>query len=229
MPTRTHDTDQDDTMEVRCDHPEALDGLDRARATWSRIEALRTATGVLGVDASFRRYAKKTPNDTRYGEQWDLPLIRCPEAWDVTTGSSSVIVAVIDTGQTDHPDLAGKQVAGYDFISDPANAADGGGRDSDPTDPGDGSGGQPSSFHGTHVSGTIGAATNNGLGVAGIAWGVSLMPLRVLGVNGGDDADIIAAIRYAAGLSNATGQLPSTRANVTNMSLGGGGFDQTFQ
>src|SRR5439155_8404190 len=58
---------------------------------------------------------------------------------------------------------------------------------------------------------------------------VSLMPLRVLGVDGGDDADIIAAIRYAAGLSNATGQLPSTRANVINMSLGGGGFDQTFQ
>ncbi|MBL9086052.1 MAG: S8 family peptidase, partial [Planctomycetia bacterium] len=216
-------------VEVTFDLPTGLSEEDRARATWSRVLALRAADGVAAATASFRRFARKTPNDPRYDEQWHYPLIRLPEAWDVTTGSSSVIVAVIDTGSTAHPDLSGRFIAGYDFISDPDIAADGNGRDTDATDPGDSEGGEPSSFHGTHVAGTIGAATNNGTGVAGVCWNVSIMPLRVLGKGGGDDADIVAAIRYAAGLSNASGRLPAQRAHVINMSLGGGGFDQAMQ
>ncbi len=217
-------------VEVAFDLPAGLSAEDRARATWSRVLGLRAVEGVAAAATpSFRRFARKTPNDPRYDEQWHYPLIRLPEAWDVTTGSSSVIVAVLDTGSTAHPDLAGRFVAGYDFVSDPSIAGDGNGRDTDATDPGDGEGGEPSSFHGTHVAGTIGAATNNGTGVAGVCWNVSIMPLRVLGIGGGDDADIVAAIRYAAGLSNASGRLPAQRANIVNMSLGGGGFDQAMQ
>lgn len=214
---------------VTFDVPAALGAEDGARVTFARIAALRSLEGVAAASPSYRRFAKKTPNDTRYAEQWDLPLLRLPEAWDITTGSSSVIVAVIDTGSTAHPDVAGHNGTGYDFISDVTTAGDGNGRDSDPTDVGDGEGGQPGSYHGTHVSGTIGAVSNNGQGISGVNWNVTLMPLRVLGIGGGDDADIVAAIRYAAGLSNATGMLPAKRANVINMSLGGGGFDQTFQ
>ena len=208
---------------------DGLEPEDAARVTWARVAAARAVAGVAYADPSYRRFARKTPDDPRYGEQWHYSTIRAPEAWDVTTGSASVVVAVVDTGWTDHPDLVGKDRDGYDFVSDAANAADGGGRDADPTDPGDGVGGEPSSFHGTHVAGTIGAATDNGKGVAGVCWAVTIMPLRVLGVEGGDDADIIAAIRYAAGLSNASGRTPSQRANVINMSLGGGGYDQAFQ
>ena len=209
--------------------PATLGAEDAARWTFAVTVGFRSGLDVVATSPSYRRSIKKTPNDTRYSEQWDLPLIHLPEAWDITTGSSSVIVAVIDTGSTAHPDVAGHNGTGYDFISDPTIAGDGNGRDSDPTDVGDGESGQPGSYHGTHVSGTIGAVSNNSQGVAGVNWNVTIMPLRVLGIGGGDDADIIAAIRYAARLTNATGQLPAKRANVINMSLGGGGFDQTFQ
>ncbi|MBK7875087.1 MAG: S8 family serine peptidase [Planctomycetes bacterium] len=170
-----------------------------------------------------------TPNDTYYGLQWHYPLIHLPEAWSITTGDDAVIVAVIDTGETAHPDLAGRQIAGYDFISSATIAADGDGRDTDPTDVGDGNGVQPSSFHGTHVAGTIAAATNDGDGVAGVTWSGKVMHLRVLGVGGGTDFDIANAIRYAARLSNVSGALPALKANVINMSLGGPGASSTVQ
>ena len=97
-----------------------------------------------------------------------------------------MIVAVVDTGvRLDHPDLQGQLVAGYDFIRDATRARDGNGIDPDPNDPGDLGSGAGSSFHGTHVAGTIAAATNNGIGVAGIAFGAKVMPVRVLGRNGG--------------------------------------------
>ncbi len=211
------------------DVPAALSPEDGQRATISRALALRGAPGIRYAEPNRRRRATKTPNDPRYAEQWNYPLIRCPEAWDLTTGSSSAIVAVIDTGKTAHPDLTGKWTAGYDFISDPSVAGDGDGRDGDPTDVGDGGGFGPSSFHGTHVAGTVGAATDNATGVSGVGWNVRVMPLRVLGIGGGLDSDLVPAIRYAAGLANATGQVPAQRADVLNMSIGGAGYSQALQ
>ncbi|GAA2536152.1 MULTISPECIES: S8 family serine peptidase [Streptomyces] len=179
-----------------------------------------------------------TPNDTEYTKQWDLfettAGMRVPGAWDLATGSG-VTVAVIDTGYVAHSDLAANVVGGYDFISDTAVAVDGNGRDSNPADPGDwyaaGECGQQtgsnSSWHGTHVAGTIAAATNNGKGIAGVAYGAKISPLRVLGKCGGYDSDIIDAITWASG--GAVSGVPANPnvAKVINMSLGGGGTCST--
>ncbi|MEM7017339.1 MAG: S8 family peptidase, partial [Pseudomonadota bacterium] len=149
---------------------------------------------------------------------------------DITTGSPNVIVAVIDTGVLlSHPDLQGKLVPGFDFIADPNIALDGSGIDSNPDDPGDQSS-SGSSFHGTHVAGIVAAATNNGSGVAGSGWDTRIMPLRVLGRGGsGSDFDIEQALRFAAGLPNDSGTVPTQRADVINMSLGGTSISGTFQ
>ncbi|MGH0037225.1 MAG: S8 family peptidase [Myxococcota bacterium] len=202
----------------------------------ARLETLRTVkhlrrrSDVETADLNYVRHALAVPDDEFFDLQWHYPLIDLPQAWDVTTGSSDVIVAVIDTGVLlGHPDLEGQLVAGFDFISDPDNADDDDGIDADPDDPGDGQRGETSSFHGTHVAGTVAAATNNGDGVAGVAWDARIMPLRVLGLRGGTDFDIIQAVRFAARLSNDSGTLPDERAQVLNLSLGGGGFSQSAQ
>jgi len=200
-----------------------------ARGTLRAIAGLLRRGSIEYAEPNRIRRAMATPNDTFFNLQWHYGLLNLPAAWDITTGSNDVIVAVIDTGQTNHPDLAGRQIAGYDFISSAANARDGDGLDPDPTDPGDLSGGTTSSFHGTHVAGTIGAATNNGTGVAGVTWQTRIMHLRTLGRFGGEDFDIANAIRYAARLPNASGTLPAERAHVINMSLGGTGTSQTLQ
>jgi serine protease len=225
------------------------------------------------------------PNDTYYANasalgvtagQWYLQTasstpggvvssINAPAAWSVTTGSSSVVVAVIDTGvRFDHPDLAGQffTVAGqsygygYDMIgyaenssaASVATANDGNGQDPDASDPGDwitpaednqvggtfyhcgnqdSTGkyiGSNSSWHGTHVAGLIAAATNNGMGMAGVAGGVKLLPVRVLGKCGGYDSDIMAGMLWAAGIP--VPGIPTNTAHpakVLNMSLGGSG------
>jgi subtilisin family serine protease len=137
------------------------------------------------------------PNDTYYpGFQADLPRIGMPAAWSTMTGSPSVVVAILDTGTTvDHEDLVGTNfVAPFDFVHGSLNAVDGEG-------------------HGTHVTGTIAARTNNGIGIAGIAPGVSIMPLKVLrdADGGGEFSDLYDAIDYAR----------NNHANVINMSLGG--------
>ncbi|MFF4148801.1 S8 family serine peptidase [Streptomyces sp. NPDC001651] len=176
-----------------------------------------------------------TPNDTEYAKQWDLfettAGMRVPGAWDVATGTG-VTVAVIDTGYVAHSDLAANIVPGYDFISDATVANDGNGRDSDPSDPGDWTAadecqsGDPaygSSWHGTHVAGTIAAVTGNGKGVAGIAHGAKVSPLRVLGKCGGYDSDIIDAITWASGGTVSGVPANTNVAEVVNMSLGGGG------
>jgi len=178
-----------------------------------------------------------TPNDSMYNQQWhyfeSTGGIRLPTAWDTTNGSG-VRVAVIDTGYRPHADLAANIVGGYDFISDTFVANDGGGRDSDARDPGDWmnagqcGGGYPPSFassswHGTHVAGTVAAVTNNSTGVAGVAYGAKVVPIRVLGKCGGLTSDIADAIVWAAGGS--VSGVPSNPypARVINMSLGGGG------
>jgi serine protease len=215
------------------DLPAGLDARAARLATLQRVRALAEDGRVEYAEPNVIWRAQGnpvvTPNDPYYPLQWDMPLMRLPEAWFLTTGSSAVIVAVLDTGEQPHPDLAGRQIAGYDFISSASSAGDGDGIDPDPTDEGDGNGVQPNSFHGTHVSGTIGAASNNNLGVAGVTWATGLMSLRVLGKDGGTSFDIANAIKYAARIANNSGTLPPQRANVINMSLGGPGASSTVQ
>ncbi|UCH58580.1 MAG: S8 family serine peptidase, partial [Anaerolineales bacterium] len=187
-----------------------------------------------------------TPNDPQYPSQWHYQAptpgtygINAPAAWDVTTGAASVVVAVIDTGITNHADLSGRTVPGYDFIINTFVSNDGDGRDSDPTDPGDwiatndcypGSGAYNSSWHGTHVAGTIGAATDNNLGVAGINWNSMILPVRVLGKCGGYLSDIAEGMRWAAGLTVFGVPDNPNPAKVLNLSLGGtGACDSTYQ
>jgi len=212
---------------------EALEPLDAARTTLAAMAAFAADPSVEWAEPNFIRRAlgggTTEPNDALYNKQWHYDLIRLPQAWSVATGDPSVIVAVIDTGSRPHPDLDGNTIAGFDFISDPTNAGDGDGIDPNPIDPGDGDSLQPSSFHGTHVAGTVGAVSNNNVGVAGVNWNCSLMHLRVLGLNGGTDADIAQSVRYAARLSNSSGTLPAQRARVINMSLGGPGSNSTMQ
>ena len=186
-------------------------------------KALSKRSDILEAGLNYRYYPTAIPNDTNYNLQWHYPSINLPQAWDLTTGSPNVIVAVIDTGVlVNHPDLQGQLVPGYDFIADNANSGDGQpGIDPDPNDPGDGGGVTTSSFHGTHVSGTIAAASNNNLGVAGIAWGVKIMPCRAVGINGGLRYDIEQCVRFVSGLSNDSGTLPAQRADIINLSLGG--------
>ena len=193
------------------------------------IKALRSRQNVLYADPNYIRHALKTPIDEFYSFQWHYPLINLPEAWDVTTGNSNVIVAVIDTGVLlRHADLQGQLIAGYDFISDPAISVDGDGIDNDPDDPGDDSQ-NGSSFHGTHVAGTVAAATVGTTGVAGVAWLTKIMPLRVLGKGGGTSYDIMQGVRYAAGLVNDSGSTPAQRADIINLSLGGASGSQAEQ
>lgn len=171
------------------------------------------------------------PNDELYPDQWHYPAINLPQAWDMTTGSANTVVAVVDSGilfeagnaARTHPDLVGKVLPGYDFISDPQVALDGDGRDPNPFDPGDNPGGQ-SSYHGSHVAGTIAAATNNGIGVAGVDWQAQLLPIRVLGLNGsGSLLDVLEGMIWAAGRSVPGVPNNPNPAHVINMSLGGQG------
>ncbi len=208
------------------DQRRRLDTLAAAK-TLAQDPLVRYAEPNLIAQASF------VPNDPDYSRQWHYPLLGLPQAWDLNTGRRSdglpAIVAVLDSGiRLDHPDLQGQLVAGYDFVSDPLQSHDGDGIDPDPSDPGDPNDPDGSVFHGTHVAGTVGAATNNGIGVAGVAFNARIMPVRVLGAFG-TYYDIIQGIRFAAGLSNDSGVVPARRADVINMSLGGQGQSLALQ
>jgi serine protease len=189
-------------------------------------------------------HALFTPNDPRYNEQWHYSEstagINAPAAWDKATGTG-VVVGIVDTGYRPHADLSGQILQGYDFISDTFVSNDGNGRDSDASDPGDwinvndcGPGdpdqNYPSSWHGTHVAGTIAAKTNNSLGVAGVAFNAKIVPARVLGKCGGYTSDIADAIIWVSGGSVSGVPANANPAKVINISLGGtGSCDTTTQ
>jgi len=195
---------------------------------------------VRSAEPDVMRTSTAVPNDPRFSEQWYLQTpgssaqgIDLPSAWDITRGSSSVVVAVIDTGRLDHPELSGRLVDGYDFVSQTKNSKDGDGWDSDETDLGDWSEsddplytctvGDPfksSSWHGTHVSGIIAANADNSVGIAGVAPNVRVQHVRVLGTCGGRTSDEAVAIRWAAGLPVDGVPLNPTPAKVINLSLG---------
>lgn len=189
-----------------------------------------------------------TPNDTAFSQQWHYAApnlypgsANLPAAWGETTGSANVVVAIVDTGVVNHRDLAPRlnggtsTLAGYDFISRAVNGNDGDGRDSDPSDPGDwissedaassnftGCSLHNSSWHGTHVAGTIGAVSNNAIGVTGVDWNAHLLIARSVGKCGGYLSDIADAIRWSAG-EPVNGIANPTPAHVINLSLGGNG------
>ena len=193
-------------------------------ATLEVVKRLQADPAIAWAQPNYIRRAQLTPDDEDYSRQWHYEQINLPDAWDTTTGSDEIIVAVLDTGiLSEHPDLAGRLIPGYDFVTDEFRAQDGDGIDPDPEDPGDDPENQSSSFHGTHVAGTIGAATNNAIGVAGVTWQTRIMPVRVLGALGGTSSEVSQGIRFAAGLTNESGTVPDEPAHVINMSLGGGG------
>ncbi|MEN5203924.1 S8 family peptidase [Stenotrophomonas sp. TWI700] len=218
---------------VKADRP-----LDRAEAELL-MRRLAADPSVEYVEVDQLMQATLVPNDTRFSEQWGFGTsnasINVRPAWDKATGTG-VVVAVIDTGITNHPDLNANILPGYDFISDAAMARDGGGRDNNPNDQGDwyaanecGSGipASNSSWHGTHVAGTVAAVTNNSTGVAGTAFNAKVVPVRVLGKCGGYTSDIADAIVWASGGTVSGVPANANPAEVINMSLGGGGSCST--
>jgi len=198
------------------------------------MDAFASESNVTYIEPNSRMTIRLTPNDTRYSEQWHyfdaVAGMKLPGAWDLATGTG-ITVAVIDTGITTHSDLSGNVVAGYDFVSNATNARDGNGRDSNPNDQGDWFTGAEcgvsynsnSSWHGTHVAGTIAAVSNNAKGVAGVAFGAKIQPIRGLAKCGGTLADIADAIVWASGGTVSGIPANATPSKVINMSLGGGG------
>lgn len=190
--------------------------------------------------ADKRRQIQQIPSDPLIVNQWyfigaEPSATRMDQAWDVTTGDAATVVAVLDTGvRYEHPDLANKLLPGYDFISDARVGNDGDGPDADASDPGDwidatdrataffaNCTSTRSSWHGTRVSGLIGAASNEGIGLAGAGWSTRILPVRVLGKCGGFDSDIVDGMRWAAGLPVDGVPMNPTPANIINLSLGG--------
>jgi serine protease len=205
------------------------------------LAALQARADIEYAEPDTQMYALSTPNDPNYPQQWDYyePTggMNLPGAWDLATGTGAV-VAVLDTGKTSHPDLDAHWLAGYDFISSSTAARDGNGRDSNPQDQGDwyaaGECGQTtasnSSWHGSHVAGTIAALGNNGVGVAGVAYNAKVLPVRVLGKCGGTSSDIADAIVWASGGTVSGVPANPNPAKVINLSLGGSGAcSQTYR
>ena len=196
-------------------------------------------TGNAGGPTSGQWYLRPPTTELR-------SAINAESAWNYTIGSPSIVVADIDTGvRFDHPDLmrvasGGNLLPGYDMIEDVETANDGDGRDPDASDPGDWltqaeitqNGGvfedcadapENSSWHGTQTAGIIAALTNNGIGMASVGHTVRVLPVRALGKCGGFDSDIIASIRWAAGMSVFGVPANPNPARVINMSLGSEG------
>lgn len=197
------------------------------------MDKLAADPAVESVEPDIRLYpVSLEPRDQDWSSLWGLHGtygVDSQEAWKYTQGEGAV-VAVLDSGITRHPDLDANILPGYDFIADPETATDGDGRDSDPTDSGDwqvaGECGEPrgrdSSWHGTHVAGTI-AAVADSKGVVGVAPKSKVVPVRVLGKCGGRLSDFADAIAWSVGVDVQGAPKNQNPADVINMSLGGGG------
>jgi serine protease len=209
--------------------------LELVQAQQLAREIMASDSTVEYAEPDLMMHAMMVPNDSRYNEQWQLfestGGINVQTAWDNSTGSG-IVVGVIDSGYRPHADLAANIVQGYDFISDTFVSQDGNGRDSDAQDVGDSmlagecdigdpSEDLPSSWHGTHTAGTVGAITNNGSGVAGVAFNAKVLPVRVLGKCGGLTSDIADAIVWASGGAVSGVPANANPARVLNISLGG--------
>jgi serine protease len=244
----------------------ALASSSDAQSTLDFIADLRTRPDVEYAQPNYRYKHTLTPNDPKYPVQvpastpnnvWHYGMANIPTAWDTTTGDSSVVIAILDTGilynkadyigldanntrePNTHEDLycgsgaANRWLQGFDFVSYSSGVETNTFDDDDPADLGPVA---DTGFHGTHVAGTIGACSNNALGIAGINWSSRLMAVRVLGPDGGYTSDITRGMRWAAGLSvtanTGSGNTSITNPNpadVLNMSLGGPGVDQAYQ
>jgi subtilisin family serine protease len=157
------------------------------------LPRLRSLPGVVAAEPDAVVSAHRKPNDPYAVSQWAIAKTGLSRAWDVTTGTSAVTVAVIDTGvAAGHPDLKGKVLAGVDVVNGDDDATDDHG-------------------HGTHVAGTVAAATNNRRGVSGVAWGAKVLPVKVLNESGsGTSCDVVVGIVEAV----------KRGAHVLNLSLG---------
>jgi serine protease len=221
---------------------------------WAVPDALMRLQNVAPTDPGFGgQWSLATPASAKGGAN-------LPAAWTVTKGSNAVVVAVLDSGiRPGHPDLAGRLLPGYDFSSSdfavvlgvPPNwfAVDGDGWDADPTDPGDYIDSallaqvppsavtlldlsvSPSTWHGTHVAGTIGAASNNGIGVTGVDWSARILPVRVAARGGRTPtSNVINGLLWAVGLPVQGAPANPSPARVLNLSLGGPGpCDAAYQ
>lgn len=170
--------------------------------------ALQTSADVAFAEPNYIAYALDTPSDPYFTSQWAYNVAEFSSAWEVTKGSSDIVVAVVDTGiDLDHPDFnctvsngAVKLTSGFNFYSDNSNPDDDNG-------------------HGTHVAGTVAACTGNGVGVSGSAPNVRLMPVKVLGSSGsGSYSNVADGIIYAA----------NNGAKIINLSLGGSSSSSTL-
>ena len=213
---------------------------------WLKLIRSASALGIDYIAPNLMRQVAVTPNDPQFVQQLNYQDVsptnfsaNLSGAWDIITGSNDIVVAVVDTGvRPDHPDLVGRLLDGYDFVSNTFIANDGDARDADPGDPGDwvddvdrAASGSPlkncprrdSLWHGTHIAGIIGAAGNNDIGIAGVNWASKIVPVRVMGKCGGYDSDIVDGIRWAAGLLVPGAPRNKFPAHVINLSLGGWG------
>jgi len=249
---RVADTTALDAVAAALRRDPAIATVTRNRLLWLD-KTTWVGAGATGPGAAASRVV---PNDLYYPVQsWHYGLIDLPRAWTITTGSPSVLVALVDDGtRFDHPALAGNLTTdGYDFVTNAdtlplcaggtiTNADDSTGYDPDPTIPGSYSFsdstetcyvGDTLGAHGVHVAGTIGAVGNDHVAVTGVNWNVKIRPVRALGVGGfGEFYDIAQGILYAAGLPADDGKSgtvqAATGAKIINLSLGGPDPDTTL-
>jgi subtilisin family serine protease len=178
----------------------------RGTSVEAAARELEAQPGVVFAEPNYIYRTMAMPNDPRFGALWGLHQasdrdIDAPDAWEEQTGSAAINVAIVDTGVAyDHPDLAANMLSGYDFFDE----------DADPRD---------DHGHGTHVAGTIGAVGNNVTGVTGVNWDISLLPVRVLGPDGGTVETVTNGFAYAA----------AQGAKVVNASLGGSGESEAMK